>query len=60
MFLLFTFSEAYLWLFPYFRNNIVLDMTIQWKAYGALTGSWNMLVYGTAIFVMERIRAMKV
>ena len=55
-FFLFTFSEAYLWLFPYFRNNIVLDMTIQWKAYGALTGSWNMLVYGTAIFVMERIK----
>lgn len=54
-FFLFTFLESYLWLFPYFRDNIVKDMTIQWKAYGALTGSWNMLVYGTAIFVMERI-----
>jgi nitric oxide reductase subunit B len=54
-FFLFTFIESYLWLLPYFRDNIVKDMTIQWKAYGALTGSWNMLVYGTAIFVMERI-----
>lgn len=55
-FFLFTFLESYLWVFPYFRDNIVRDMTMQWKAYGALTGSWNMLVYGTAIFVMERIK----
>jgi nitric oxide reductase subunit B len=54
-FFLFTFIESYLWVIPYFRDNIVRDMTIQWKSYGALTGSWNMLVYGTAIFVMERI-----
>ena len=55
VFFLITFSESYLWLFPYFRNNIVRDITVQWKAYGALVGSWNMLVYGTAIFVMERV-----
>lgn len=54
-FFFFTFSEAYLWVFPFFRNNIVRDITVQWKAYGALVGSWNMLVYGTAFFVMERI-----
>ena len=56
VFFFITFSEAHLWLFPYFRNNIVRDLTVQWKANGALVGSWNMLVYGTAIFVMERIR----
>lgn len=55
-FFLFTFTEAYLWLIPYFRNNLVRDLTVQWKAYGALVGSWNMLVYGTAIFVMEKIK----
>jgi nitric oxide reductase subunit B len=55
-FFLFTFTESYLWMFPYFRNNIVRDLTVQWKAYGALVGSWNMLVYGTAIFIMERIK----
>ncbi|MGP8214513.1 MAG: cbb3-type cytochrome c oxidase subunit I [Bacteroidia bacterium] len=54
-FFLFTFLESYLWIFPYFRDNIVRDITVQWKAYGALFGSWNMLVYGTAIFIMERI-----
>ncbi|MES2285662.1 MAG: cbb3-type cytochrome c oxidase subunit I [Bacteroidota bacterium] len=55
-FFLFTFLESYLWVFPYFRDNLIRDLTVQWKAYGALTGSWNMLVYGTAIFVMERIK----
>lgn len=56
IFFLLTFSESYLWLIPYFRDNIILDLTVQWKAYGALVGSWNMLVYGTAIFLMEQTR----
>jgi nitric oxide reductase subunit B len=34
---------------------MVRELTVQWKAYGALVGSWNMLVYGTAIFVMVKI-----
>ncbi|MDP2325317.1 MAG: cbb3-type cytochrome c oxidase subunit I, partial [Gammaproteobacteria bacterium] len=55
IFFLLTFSEAYLWLFPYFRETFVRDITVQWKAYGALVGSWNMLAYGTAIFVMSRV-----
>lgn len=55
-FFLFTFLESYLWILPYFRDNIVRDLTVQWKAYGALVGSWNMLVYGTAIFLMEQIK----
>lgn len=55
VFFLFTFTEAYLYLLPFFRDNMVREMTVQWKAYGALIGSWNMLVYGTAIFVMEKI-----
>ncbi len=55
-FFLFTFTESYLWVFPYFRNNLILDLTVQWKAGGSLVGSWNMLCYGTALFVMERIK----
>jgi nitric oxide reductase subunit B len=55
IFFLLTFGEAYLWVFPYFRASIVRELTVQWKAYGALVGSWNMLAYGTAIFVMSRI-----
>ncbi len=55
VFFLFTFLEAYTWLWPRTDDNVVRDITVQWKAYGALTGSWNMLVYGTAMVVMERI-----
>lgn len=55
-FFLFTFTESYLWVLPYFRNNVVREIMVQWKANGALVGSWNMLIYGTAIFVMEKIK----
>ncbi len=55
IFFFITFTESYLWLIPYFRDNMVREITVQWKSYGALTGSWNMLVYGTAIFVASKI-----
>lgn len=55
VFFFITFCESYLWLIPYFRESMVREIIVQWKSYGALTGSWNMLVYGTAIFVASRI-----
>lgn len=54
-FFLVTFIEAHAWLLPSFNNNVVRDITVQWKAYGALVGSWNMLVYGIAVFLVEKI-----
>ena len=58
-FFLFTFMESYLWMLPYFRNNVVNDMTVQWKSYGSMVGSWNMLIYGSSIFLMEKISGSK-
>jgi len=55
VFFFITFCEAYLWLIPYFRESMIREIIVQWKSYGALTGSWNMLVYGTAIYVASRI-----
>ena len=55
-FFLFTYMESNLWVFHYFRDNLVRDITVQWKANGSLVGSWNMLIYGTAIFLMDRIK----
>lgn len=55
VFFLFTFLESYLWVFPYFRSNVVNDMTVQWKSYGSMVGSWNMLIYGSSIFLMDKI-----
>jgi len=50
-----TVSESYLWLFDHFNKQIIRDITIQWKALGSMVGSWNMLVYGAAMFIMEKI-----
>ncbi len=55
IFFLLTYTESYLWLIPYFRNNIVSDMTVQWKSYGSIVGAWNMLIYGCSIFLMTKI-----
>lgn len=52
---LLTFIEAHLWLLPYFRDNIARDLTVQWKSYGELVGSWNLVVYGLSIFMAEKI-----
>lgn len=56
VFMIYHFSEAHFWLIPFFRENYIKDITVQWKSYGSFVGSWNMLVYGTAIFVMAQIK----
>lgn len=55
IFFFITMSESYLWLMDYFRNNIIRDITVQWKALGSMVGSWNMLVYGTSMYIMEKL-----
>jgi nitric oxide reductase subunit B len=55
VYFLFIFIENYLWVIPYFRESFVKDMVIQWKAAGSIVGAYNMLVFGTAFYVMERI-----
>lgn len=55
LFFFITYTEAHLWLIPYFRETMVRELMVQWKSYGALTGSWNMLVYGTALYLATRI-----
>lgn len=55
IFFFITMSEAQLWLLPYFNNNIVRDVTIQWKALGSMVGAWNMLIYGSSMYLMAKI-----
>jgi nitric oxide reductase subunit B len=55
IFLLFTFSENYLWTLDWFRQNLIRDMTVQWKSNGSFVGSWNQLIYGTSFYLMEKI-----
>ncbi|MBK9636512.1 MAG: cbb3-type cytochrome c oxidase subunit I [Bacteroidetes bacterium] len=54
VFFLFTFIENYLWTIPYFRENLILDMTVQWKVNGSLVGAWNQILYGTAFYLMDK------
>jgi nitric oxide reductase subunit B len=55
VFFFFIFIENYLWLFPYFREHFVSDMTIQWKVNGSIVGAWNQLLYGALFYLMDRI-----
>ncbi len=59
IFFLFTFIENYLWIFPYFRQHFITDMTIQWKVNGSLVGSWNQILYGMSLFLMDKINNKK-
>ncbi len=52
IFFIITISEALLWKFDHFNNNIVRDITVQWKALGSMVGAWNMLIYGSATYIM--------
>ncbi len=54
-FFLFIFIENYLWVIPYFRENFIRDTIVQWKVNGSLVGCWNQMIYGSAIYLMERI-----
>ena len=43
-------------IFSFFKGDVIKDITVQWKSYGGIVGSWNMLIYGTAIYVMSKIK----
>lgn len=59
LFFLFTYIESNLWLIPSVNNNLVKDMTIQWKSYGSMVGSWNLMIYGSSIYLMDKISGSK-
>lgn len=56
VFMIYHLCEAHFWLLPNFREHFIKDISVQWKSYGSFVGSWNMLVYGIAIYVMSKIK----
>jgi len=56
VFMVYNLSEAHFWIFNEIRGNFIKDLTIQWKSYGSFVGSWNLLVYGTVIYLMSKIK----
>ncbi len=55
IFFTFTFVEQHLYLIPSIFANPLQDLQIQWKATGTLVGSFNLFVYGSIIYIGERI-----
>lgn len=56
IFMIYHLCEAHFWLLPELRTQVIKDMAVQWKSYGSFVGSWNMLVYGTSIYLMSKIK----
>lgn len=55
VFFLITFIEQNLWQIPWFRDNYMREITVQWKSNGAMVGAWNQMIYGSALYLMTRI-----
>ena len=54
-FFLITFIEQNLWQVPWFRYSYLREITVQWKANGAMVGAWNQMIYGTSLYLMVKI-----
>ena len=54
-FFLITFIEQNLWQIPWFRYSYLREITVQWKANGAMVGAWNQMIYGTSIYLMVKV-----
>ena len=55
VFFAFIFIENYLWIFPYFKEHLITDMTLQWKVNGSIVGAINQMIYGLAFYLMVKI-----
>ncbi len=55
LFFIYTFVEQHLYLIPAIFENPLQDLQVQWKATGTLVGSFNLFVYGSIIYIGERI-----
>jgi nitric oxide reductase subunit B len=56
LFMIYHLAEAHFWIFTDIRIDYIKDLTIQWKSYGSFVGCWNLLVYGTAIYIMAKVK----
>ncbi len=55
LFFIYTFVEQHAWLIPTVFDDPILDKRIQWKATGTLIGSFNLFVYGSLVYIGERL-----
>ncbi len=50
----YSFCEAHAYLLDYLSRAPVRDLAVQWKSYGTLVGSFNLLVYGALMYLGAR------
>jgi nitric oxide reductase subunit B len=55
LFFTLTFLEQHAYLLPGFWGDPVRDLRVQWQATGTLVGAFNLGVYGSLIYIGERI-----
>ena len=55
LFFIYTFLEQHAYLLSNIFADPIHDLRIQWKATGTLVGSFNLFVYGSIIYIGERI-----
>ncbi len=55
LFFIYTFAEQHAYLLPDVLGDPMVDRRVQWKACGTLVGAMNLFVYGTMVFVGEKI-----
>jgi len=52
-----TFLEAHLFLLDFISDQPVRDIAIQWKSNGVMVGSFNLLSYGTLMYIVGLVRS---
>jgi len=55
LYFIITFTEGHLYLLPWIGDNPIRDLQVQWKSCGTLVGSFNFMVYGSLIYISEKI-----
>jgi nitric oxide reductase subunit B len=55
LYFLYTFIEGHAYLIPAVGRYPIVDLQIQWKSCGSLVASFNLLVYGTLLYLAELI-----
>lgn len=53
----YAFLETHAFLLPYFQRHPLREIAVEWKSYGTLVGSFNLLVYGSLMFLYEQLDA---
>ncbi len=55
LFFIYTFVEQHAWLLSSIFADPLTDIRLQWKATGTLVGSFNLLVYGSLVYIGVKI-----